>query len=245
MNTWTLGAITMVAATSFACNFRGFGGGDAGDVGNGSGGGSSGYYPGNGSSASACIASSDGEACNACVSSACADGLRGVDGACTDYFSCVCPGGSFAGVQWQRAMCMQKAAELSCAEASGPFYNCVVQNCGDVCKVGSAQNVIIVVVGSGSGESGGSGDVTMSCTRTDGEAAVCSVYTGPSDQGFIDSCNSAAGTLGASCSTTDIVGCCSSSTGNADIEDCYYDHDNADEIQAECTNGGGTWLAGP
>jgi hypothetical protein len=201
----------------------------------------------NGGGPSSCFASDVTGACNACVQSSCSEALSAASGACKDYLSCACPGGSYDASQAMTATCQQALAEDSCTTSVGTFEGCKAQHCAAACGIavdaGSDGEVDAGGVVATDGGSSGGGSVEFSCTKTTAGKVICTLGSVPAAQlhAAQQTCASGQGTSGTTCSTTGLAGCCKISVVS---EACYYDAMPATD-QGACTQQGGTWSTTP
>jgi transposase len=85
----------------------------------------------------ACLATVVGSDCFACVQASCGPELSGYESACSDYLSCVCPGGNFS-CSAATSACNPNAGGSSCAIAENSYGACGLQHCKTACSSGGA-----------------------------------------------------------------------------------------------------------
>jgi hypothetical protein len=133
----------------------------------------------------ACLATVVGNDCFSCVQASCGPELSGYEIACSDYLSCLCPGGNFSCSAATSSTCNPNAAGSSCATAEASYGACGLQNCKTPCSTGGA------LCANGSGTSttctgsisldGGTctnAQLLSYCTATNGSTTSCSYRVG-------------------------------------------------------------------
>jgi hypothetical protein len=88
--------------------------------------------------ANACLATGAGSDCFECVRASCGPELSDYESACSDYLSCVCPGGNFS-CSAESSACNANAGGSSCATAEASYGACGLQNCKTPCSSGGAE----------------------------------------------------------------------------------------------------------
>jgi hypothetical protein len=85
------------------------------------------------SSASSCdqqiVAST---ACYTCGQNSCGSQLSSYESACSSYFSCVCPGGTYSVSAFMSSTCSGDLTG-SCGSADNALLTCISQNCVGAC----------------------------------------------------------------------------------------------------------------
>jgi hypothetical protein len=133
--------------------------------------------------ANACLATVVGSDCFSCVQASCGAELSGYESACSDYLSCVCPGGNFSCSLATSSACNPNAGGSSCATAEASYGTCGLQNCKAQCSSGGAlcesgtggsSGTSTTCTGSASLDGGcTSGQLLESCTVTAGGTTSC------------------------------------------------------------------------
>jgi hypothetical protein len=99
---------------------------------------------GPGGAAGSCLASSNPSStsgCNSCVETACSTQLSNVNSPCSDYLSCVCPGGTYSASASMSQTCVAKGQTQACGMALSSFVSCLTTNlapggsCASACTV--------------------------------------------------------------------------------------------------------------
>jgi hypothetical protein len=129
--------------------------------------------------ASSCLAGAYGGDCFSCMQTSCGPELSTLESACSDYFSCVCPGGNLSCSANASSACEQDGNEAACASAGLPFGTCLQKNCetqcsgvGDVCDGGASSTT--TCTGSASLDAGcTNGQLLSSCSTTTGGTTSC------------------------------------------------------------------------
>lgn len=207
---WTLAACATTVVATLACS---------------SGGGSGGATSCAQSAASPGGASS---ACSSCVEANCGSQISGFESGCSDYLSCMCPGGAFNASLAQQ--CQSKAQESSCTSAGQGVATCASQQCASACNGGSGSGSSSGGGSGGSGSSSSGGNQLVGCTFG---GFVCDVGIPAAD------CTGTSGTVVPSCPTANLVGCCKKTAS----ETCYYA--GVTSMQQSCMQSGGTWSTTP
>ena len=184
-----------------------------------------------GGGASACLQSSTSSACYSCTQQNCGSELSNAESACSDYLNCVCAGGSFNACNEQS--CSSKITSGCASALQNSSCSACTSQCssgGQTCSSSSSGG------GSGGGSGGSSGSSSGGGTGFCQSTSVC--ISGLSSS----TCSTEGGTLVASCSTTNLVGCCKFS--GSSLEECYY-AGTASSLQSACTQSNGTWSTSP
>jgi hypothetical protein len=129
----------------------------------------------------------------------------------------------------------------ACSSSSTPTCT---SNCGETTPDGGSGT------GTGSGTGSGSDTVSFSCDQT-AKSEGCTIFNltaeGAESASLEKSaCTKDDGTVGTTCPTASIVGCCTTgnvSTGSSVI--CSYTTDTAPQTKSDCTGAGGTWSTTP
>jgi hypothetical protein len=106
----------------------------------------------------------------------------------------------------------------------------------------------LVTLAGGSSAASGEGE-KFSCTLTFGTVASCSIYSNYSNSvsaaGAQKACLASNQTVGTTCPTKDLLGCCTTkNAGGVVSENCFY-KGGFTNTQAGCTKSSGTWSANP
>jgi len=91
---------------------------------------------GGGNSSSSCLQQtidSSNSGCYSCVQSKCASQLSTFESACSDFFSCICPGGTYSATADGSSACTQKQQEPACQSATEAGEQCSNTNCPSQC----------------------------------------------------------------------------------------------------------------
>lgn len=160
---WVMVGLSAVALAAFACSSSSGGGGGA---------------------ASSCFASAAGasQACQSCVESSCSSQLSSTNSACSDFLSCVCPGGTYNANNLQ--MCASKETS-ACQMAGSSVGSCEQQNCASQCASSSSSSS-----GGSSSSSGGSSSSSGGGMYTCSQLTTCCGMVPSAEQA---SCNMVAG----------------------------------------------------
>jgi len=185
---------------------------------------------GSGGSASSCAQSAAGQgntngACSSCAESNCGSQISGYESGCSDYLSCICPGGSYNGSLAQQ--CVSKAQESSCTPAAESVGTCVQQHCASQCGASGSSSG---GSGSGSGSSSGGSTGNVHCMFA-GVDCINDVTA--------QACMSGGGMVLDACPTANLEGCCT----KPGVEACYYN--GVANAQQDCAQQGGTWSTTP
>jgi hypothetical protein len=152
-----LALVAGVAAGVFACS------------------GSTGSGGGNG----ACLQQSTSSACYSCMTSQCGSQVNDYESSCSDYVSCICPGGSYDACNV--ASCgSHLTATGACQGAYMAVGQCATASCASQCETVSGSSSGGTCSGSGSGNgSGGSsgGSPGMSCLQSSASNACYACVT--------------------------------------------------------------------
>jgi hypothetical protein len=98
--------------------------------------------------------------------------------------------------------------------------------------------------GGGDGSNGnGSSNVTTSCTQLAGSLVNCALFTGTASAAMAQdsSCKSLMGTIGTSCPTANLSGCCVVSNGTNVAHLCYYGISDTSTPKSICAQSDGQW----
>ena len=151
---------------------------------------------------SSCVASGldrdSGTSCSACVQGACNSQVASFQSGCTDYLTCVCPGGS-AVVPSQETLCEPKLMESACTGTIGPLQSCEQASCASACHLAALD------MDGGHATSAEAGpDSTFSCTNGSGSSQECDQQQVPSaDMSMAQTgCTQVGGTAGTGCTAT-------------------------------------------
>jgi hypothetical protein len=128
--------------------------------------------------ANACLATVVGSDCFSCVQASCGPELSDYESACSDYLSCVCPGGNFSCSLATSSACNPNAGGSSCATAEASYGACGLQNCKAQCSSGGApceRGAVTNCTGSASFDAGTctNRQLLESCSVTAGGMTSC------------------------------------------------------------------------
>jgi hypothetical protein len=149
-----LGLVAVVAGGVFACS---------GSTTSGGGGGA------------ACLQQSTSGACYSCVQSHCGSQVSNFESSCTDYVSCICPGGTYDACNV--ASCSSHlTASGACQGADMAVGQCATASCATECETTSGGSSGGTCTGSSSGGGSGSssGGTAMQCLQTSANTACYS-----------------------------------------------------------------------
>jgi hypothetical protein len=140
---WWLGIVATVAGGVFACSGSTSSGGTTG-----------------------CLQQSVSGACYSCVTSHCGSQVSNYESSCTNYISCICPGGTYDACNV--ASCSsQLTTSGACQGADLAVGQCATAACASECATTSGSSSGGTCTGSSSGGSGsGSGGTSMSCLQS-------------------------------------------------------------------------------
>jgi hypothetical protein len=181
----------------------------------------------------ACVAGaiSASGACESCIQSSCASALGNYESACSDYFACACPDGSF-NASYEGA-CETQATESGCESETEALAACEMTSCSKPCAPPDA------------GEEGGNttdatGQVTFACTTGTGSTMACNITTVSSSSATSaeQSCATQGGTVASTCTSVGLSGCCILNTTNTS---CYYDSEAGATEADGCLSQSGMW----
>src|SRR5580704_13198404 len=114
---WMVVALA-VAAAAFACSSNNGGGVDGS------------------SCISNSLSSTGNSACSPCLEASCSSLLGGFESACSDYLTCICPGGTLN--QGLESQCSSKATEGTCNSSAQTLLSCIEANCQSQCTTVSS-----------------------------------------------------------------------------------------------------------
>ena len=190
---------------------------------------------GGGGSGNSCLSSQGGSsACFSCEQNSCGSALSGVESACSDFLSCICPGGTYTPSAAQS--CGSKIT-TSCGNADSALLSCQQQNCTSQC--GGSGSSSGGSSGSGSGSSsGGSGTVTVVCYQSGLMNCIIKQVPASNVPTEQQNCTGGGGTIeNGSCPATGLLGCCKMTTE----EVCDYNQSALASSMNTCMVEGGTW----
>lgn len=145
-----IGGLTAAAIAGFACS---------GSTQNGLGGAS-------------CFLSQDSAACTSCLEQNCSSEASAVNGSCSDYIACVCPGGTLDTSKY--STCQGKIT-ASCSQAEGNGIQCQSTHCASQCGgSGGSGGGSSSGIGSSSGTGSSSGGTVGSCLASSTSSACAS-----------------------------------------------------------------------
>ncbi len=124
-----------------------------------------------GGGGAACLQQSVSSACYSCVQSHCGSQVSNYESSCTDYISCICPGGSYDSCNV--ASCTSHlTATGACQGADMAIGQCATASCVSECETTSGSSSGGTCTGSSSGGSGsGSGGTAMQCLQSSSTSA--------------------------------------------------------------------------
>lgn len=132
------------------------------------------------SGTNSCLVGAFGSDCFSCMQTSCAPELSNIESACSDYYSCLCPHGSFSCSENESSVCNPKGDVLACTNASKSMGTCVLQNCGTPCGGGGpfcplGTGTTTTCAGSASLDGGTctNGQLLESCSTTTGSTTSC------------------------------------------------------------------------
>jgi hypothetical protein len=122
-----------------------------------------------GGSNTACLQQSTSSACYSCMTTNCSSQVNTFESSCTDYISCICPGGSYDSCNV--ASCgSHLTATGACQGADMAVGQCAETSCASECTTVSGSSSGGTCTGSGSGGGSGgvssSGSIGMSCFQS-------------------------------------------------------------------------------
>ena len=145
---------------------------------------------------------SAGSACGTCEGNNCASQIGGIESGCSDYLSCICPGGTFN--QSQITACASEGrVSGSCTSASAAMTQCEQDHCATACLGGGTSS------SGGASSSGGSTSpnptiltcnfpaTATRCTAKN-ECIICRTGSASNDMGL---CMGGGGSVVTSCPT--------------------------------------------
>jgi hypothetical protein len=153
-----LGLVAAVAGGVFAC---------------------SGSTSSSGGGNAACLEQSTSTACYSCVTSHCGSQVSNYESSCTDYISCICPGGSYDACNV--TSCGSHLTESgACQGAYMAVGQCATASCTSECETASGSSSGGTCTGSssgggsGGGSGSGSGGTAMQCLQSSANSACYS-----------------------------------------------------------------------
>jgi hypothetical protein len=182
--------------------------------------------------AGAIAAGDDGNAaCTSCIETACGSALGDYPTSCADYIACICPEGGF--VSSYEGACETEATETLCMSAMQTLQTCETAHCAKPCASSTD-------AGKDSSVDAGTVTVTFSCMEEADASVVCSLTTTSTSAATSgqSACTARGGTVGSSCPTAGLAGCC---VLNTTIVDCYYDSDAGSSLAQACAGSYGVW----
>jgi len=174
------------------------------------------------------------------MTSACTQQMSDATDGCTDYTSCLCPGGSLSATAVDSPACQPQLMEPACTNVAALLYACEIESCHDPC-VGKAGD------GGKTVSDAAFETVVFSCTYT-AAPAECSQQDKLAATQLASSqmtCTAAGGTPGAGCPVAGVVGCCRSTQGGSVSSQCYYDATSAAAAQMSCMSAEQSWSSSP
>jgi hypothetical protein len=120
----------------------------------------------------ACLQQSTSSACYSCMTSHCGSQVTNFESSCSDYVSCICPGGAYDACNV--ASCGSHiTASGACQGADMAVGQCAEASCASACQTTSGSSSGGVCTGSGSGGGSGSGSGGGSGSGSGGTAMQC------------------------------------------------------------------------